>query len=90
MFLFHTEEYLRLLEQERERSERRNQLLRERSERRNQLLRELRGVTPPFGEALTRRLAAALAKTPRPTPYAGRERRRDATPCPELKEPMTS
>ena len=79
MFLFHTEEYLRLLEQERERSE-----------RRNQLLRELRGVTPPFGEALTRRLAAALAKTPRPTPYAGRERRRDATPCPELKEPMTS
>ncbi len=61
MFLFqHPEEYLRALEVERERNE-----------RRNRLLRELRGATPPFDGGTTRRLAAAMANAP----DAGPERR---------------
>ena len=80
MFLFHhPEEYLHSLEVDRERNE-----------RQRRLLRELRGATPPFGEALTRRLAASLSEPPSVGQYTGRERRSAVTPCPEVKEPMTS
>jgi hypothetical protein len=60
MFLFqHPEDYLRSLELERERNE-----------RRSRWLRELRGATPRFG-GQERRLAAAPAKVS----YSGPERR---------------
>lgn len=78
MFLFqHPEEYLRSLASDRERVE-----------RRNRLLRELRGSVPPFGEAQTRRLAAALAETSNPLP-APRERERAVNPGHDLKEVAT-
>jgi hypothetical protein len=79
MFLFqHPEEYIRSLEAERERKE-----------LRSRLLRELRGATPPFGEAQTRRLAAALAAESGDRESA-RQGNRAAAPCPEAKEAMST
>lgn len=79
MFLFqHPEEYLRALDAERERKE-----------LRNRLLRELRGAAPPFGEAQTRRLAAAMAAAMTGDRVSGRQGS-VAVPCPEAKEAMSS
>jgi hypothetical protein len=75
MFIQYHEDSLRLLEVERERDERRDQLLRE--------LRALRGATPPFDGAQTPRLAAAMTSAS----YSGPERR--GVPCPEMKEAMS-
>jgi hypothetical protein len=52
-------------------------------------LRELRGATPPFGEAQTRRLAAALAAESGDRESA-RQGNRAAAPCPEAKEAMST
>ena len=78
MFLFpNTREYLRSLEADRERKD-----------RAQPLLRELRGATPPFGGAITRRLAAAMAALAGDgtSGRAGRV----AAPCPDVKEAMSS
>ena len=79
MFLFqHPEDYLRSLEVERERRE-----------QRRRLLRELRGATPPFDEATTRRLAAAMTEVSSVGEASGRERRSAGAPCPEMKDAVT-
>jgi hypothetical protein len=51
MFPFYREDLIRSEAEERERRE-----------RRNQLLRELRGAAPPFDGGLTKRLAGAMAE----------------------------
>jgi hypothetical protein len=79
MFLFqHPEEYLRSLEAERDRIE-----------RRTRLLRDLRGATPPFDEAQSRRLTAAFADLTSSTQMPDRDGRRAHLPCPEMRESMT-
>lgn len=59
---------------------------RQRMERRNNLLRELRGASPPFDGGVTRRLASAMAEL-RGTPLPDRARRM-APPCPDPTEAM--
>jgi len=80
MFLFqHPEEYLRSLDTERERME-----------LRSRLLRELRGAAPPFGEAQTRRLAAAMATELAGDRRSARQGSHGAVPCPDATEAMST
>jgi hypothetical protein len=82
MFPFHTEEFIRSQEAERERKAAHDRALYD--------LRALRGATLPIHRSVTRRLAAALAA------YAAEGSARDrgtlakAVPCPEATEAMSS